>query len=181
MNVDEIQEAISGLWSEEFHRIKELREERQKQANALKASWSTATGALESAEELRDQSEALLVEHSRALLADDDEEAARVKAHHRDLEDRADSLEEQAATAFQTLRDAGVEGRDRKAVERSLEARIVALETRSREEIETLERVGEEVQELVNAILDRGGPFVNALPTGALKTQATGFQLQKTG
>ena len=181
MNLDEIKEEIETLWDEEARQIIEGRKSRQKQANALRASWSVVNEAHEAAEALRAEAEGLLLDHSRALLADDDEEAERIKARHRDLEERAGELDQQAGDALQTLRDHGVEGKGRETITRELEAKTTALEAQSREEIQVLEQIQHEANDLYDALINRAKPFVQAIPKGAELTQAVGYQITRTG
>lgn len=131
--------------------------------------------AIEEADRLREQADGLADEHSRATLAGDADRAADLQRQYRDLQDRANAVEESAGDSATRLRESGVVGEGRE----QLEARIVALKNQSRGEIETLERVAHEAAELLAALKEQAEPFVRALPTGAERTQSR-YVLTKT-
>lgn len=174
-----IKDQIGGLWNDEARQIMAARREREQQADALRRSYAAVLSAIEEADRLRAQADALLGDFNKASIAKDRDRADELQRRYRDLMDEADSVEENASGAARTLREAGVEGEDRETLEAALEARLIALEGQSREEVELLEKVGREAQALLTALLERSEPFVRSIPAGAEKRQASGYVLQR--
>lgn len=107
-DIEQAKTAIEGLWLTEARQIHDLRRDRNEEADRLRRTWEEGHRAHVEARGLLEQAESLLIEHSRALLGDDDELADEIKAKHRALEDRAADLLEESDTALSSLADAGI-------------------------------------------------------------------------